>query len=90
MKKQSLRAQALAAPKFVLVTEEFGFKLFIGDPEKTDFPATDLEIEAMDFSIGYDNPKHKVGYYKAASGYVGLKAVALDPQFQQEVDSYLN
>ena len=65
----SARKQALLAPKFVLVTNQFGFEMFISDSDKTDIPFTNLQNEALEFSVGFDNPEMKLGYWKAKTGY---------------------
>jgi len=70
MKKTlSLRKQALLAPKFVLVTNQYGSDMFISDMEKTNIPVTDTISEALEFSVGFDNPEIKLGYWKAKTGY---------------------
>ena len=57
------------APKFILATNEFGYNLFIADEELTNLPATDELKEALQFSVGFDNPEIKRKYYSAISGY---------------------
>lgn len=70
MKKTlSLRKQALLAPKFVLVTNQYGSDMFISDMEKTNIPVTDTASEALEFSFGFDNPETKLSYWKAKTGY---------------------
>ena len=70
MKKTlSLRKQALLAPKFVLVTNQYGSDMFISDMEKTNIPVTDTITEALEFSVGFDSEETKLSYWKAQTGY---------------------
>lgn len=69
MKNQSLRQQAKNAPKFVLFSNEFGYDLFIADTDKIDMEITDTVEEALCFSVGFDNPEMKLGYWKYRTGY---------------------
>lgn len=70
MKKQmSLRKQAQLAPKFVLITKQYGFEMFIADADKINMPVTNEKSEALEFSVGFDSEETKLSYYKALTGY---------------------
>jgi len=70
---KSLRKQARIAPKFVLVTSQYGFDIYIADEDKVASPITNTVEEALEFSVGFDNEQMKLKYYKALTGYDLLK-----------------
>lgn len=53
-----LRKEALAAPQFVMHTNEFGFDMFVADESKSGgCPMTDKIEEAIIWADGFDDTK---------------------------------
>lgn len=55
-------------PQYVLVSNQYGYDLFIADLE-LGTAATDIESEAAKYSTEFDNVDIKLGYWRAVSGY---------------------
>lgn len=62
-----LKAQANAAPKFVLFTNEFGFDMYVAANESEGM--TDNTKDALQYSAGFDNAEIKLAYWKFQTGY---------------------
>ena len=61
-----LQKQARLAPKYVLHTNQFGFDIYISGDSGI---ITDKIGDALQYSVGFDNEKIKLGYWKALTGY---------------------
>lgn len=65
----ALQAEAATAPKYILVSTQYGFPLYIADPEKTKCPITDTPDEALQYSAGFDDPEMKLATWRTITGY---------------------
>ena len=70
MKIQQLQNQANQAPKFVLMTNQYGYDLFIADKKLSGgLEATDNVNEALKFSVGFDDEQMKLKSWSGRTGW---------------------
>ena len=58
--------------EFILVSKQFGNKVFIGDTNKQ-IPLVSIQSDAEIFDSTVDNPEIKQNYYKAITGFLDLE-----------------